>query len=75
MTRTVTLPLEWRKNEDGFDELYVGPLSFGWVIYDRPGRYIVELDFHTTLEHYYPTREAAMAALEEAVMALGVKDA
>ena len=71
--KTVTLPVEWRMDRDGSDELYVGPHSFGWVIYDRPGRYIVEPDFHTTLEHYYPTREAAMAALEAAVLALGVK--
>ena len=76
MTKTVTLPMEWREDVNGVcDDLYMGPVLIGWIMFDRSGRYIVTPEFHTALERYYPTREAAMAALEAAVLALGVQNA
>ena len=71
MTRTVTLPLVWQSFEDGGigSTLYVGSFKFGCV-YPITGEWVCAEEKSS---RYYPTRAAAMAALEDAVCALGVK--
>jgi len=73
---TVTLPVEWHRDRDGGDVLIVGPALIGGVMisdrFDSYNKYRVAFDSNTFMG-YYPTREAAMAALEEAGRALGAK--
>ena len=73
---TKTVPLEWYKDRDGDDALFAGRKFFGVIVSDRfdlSGNYRVLPTFHTSMQLSYPTREAAIAALEEAVMALRAK--
>ena len=70
MTRTVTLPLTWREDDE---MLFVGPFEIGWVV-ERPDGWCAEGWWGK--QPSFPchlTRAAAMAALEEAVCKLGVK--
>ena len=67
--RTVTLPLVWRENKETGDHiLLIGPLEAGMVFEARDG-WLMEGQGSAC----HPPRAAAMAALEEAVCALGVK--
>ena len=77
--KTVTLALEWRNRIDDDVDLYVARRCWGNVysVYARmvPMWLAVGRDPIEFLRENHPTRESAMAALEAAVMALGVKDA
>ena len=73
MTKTL-VALEWRKGENGDESLFNGPELLGWIIPDRSGNYSVLPNFGRSVTRA-PTREDAMAALEAAVMALGVQNA
>ena len=66
--RTVTLPLVWREDDD---MLFVGPIHVGTVF--QAGDWHAHWVFEFVRCQRHPTRAAAMAALEEAVCALGVK--
>ena len=68
MTKTVTLPIEWINDEHG-DTLYIGSKMFGGVSSDKSGSYRVIRNFGNYSVTYAPTREAAMEALEAAVIA------
>jgi hypothetical protein len=76
MTKTLTLPLVWQEigNRDGDSKLLFGPICVGRTMFlPRSGVWFVSSE--TLLTHQstgHPTREAAQAALMEAVLALGV---
>ena len=76
--KTVTLALEWRNRSDEDKELYIARQCWGIVypVYARmaPMWRAVGHDPIGFLRENHPTREAAMAALEAKVLAMGVKE-
>ena len=74
--KTVTLALEWRVDSWLDDALYIGPFHVGTVRCDPtrrdPSSFWIASGESPMSDH--PTREAAMEALEAAVLAMGVKE-
>jgi hypothetical protein len=78
--KTVTLAMEWREDEDGYMKLFIGELDAGWISVSHmrsPDGKIARViaDFTDDFDgEEHETREAAMEALEAAVLAMGVKE-